>query len=211
MRVCGSAGNHTRSTVRPLGVTGASVRLAIARPPAPTGRRQNAPAPYFPPLRRNHGHDLHFMSRETSATGCLSPSPEQAREKVPDTFSSLKSAVLNMVNVHFLWTCGYGEQSPEPRVVTGRKPQTLWDARVCATLLKLAIPKAVSRKNFNKILLSRSSPAYHSQIRHVKVGTTADSTAGSRRDYVPMEVACFLCSHCCADDRCVYSAWSDFR
>ena len=34
--------------------------------------------PYFPPLRRNRGHALHFMSRETSATGCLSP-PKKTR------------------------------------------------------------------------------------------------------------------------------------
>jgi hypothetical protein len=40
-------------------------------------------------------------------------------------FVPFKSAVLNMVNVHFLWTCGYGDQSPEPRVVAGGKPQTL--------------------------------------------------------------------------------------
>jgi len=35
-------------------------------------------------------------------------------------------------------------------------------------------------------------PSYRGQIRHVKVGNTADSTAGSRRDYVPIEIAAFF-------------------
>jgi hypothetical protein len=44
---------------------------------------------------------------------------------VAQTLCRSKSAVLNMVNVHFLWTCGYGDRSPELRVVAGEKPQTL--------------------------------------------------------------------------------------
>ena len=45
------------------------------------------------------------------------------------TLCRSKSAALNLADVHFLWTCGYGDQSAEPRVVAGGKPQTLCEMR----------------------------------------------------------------------------------
>ena len=50
------------------------------------------------------------------------------------TLCRSKSAALNMVNVHLLGTCGYGDQSSEPPVVAGKAAASLSCESLCYPL-----------------------------------------------------------------------------